>query len=390
MKIVFTGGGTAGHAMVNRILIPYIQEKDPDCQIIYIGSQKGMEREIISVLSGVPFFEIHTGKLRRYFSIDNLKDFFRVCLGFRDALKILKRERPQLVYAAGGYVTVPVVWAARVLRIPVFLRETDYSIGLANKLCLPFAKKIFLTFPNTQKAVKHTLSSFPGMIVRPELFDSTEKGIFFPDGRPVCLVMGGSLGADKINTAIWNNLKSLVQKYNILHICGKGNRNTDIPNSTCYYQIEFTTEIGPYLSIADVVISRCGSNAISECLSLGKAMVCIPIPAKHSRGDQEHNASFAIDNGNAVLLPQTELTAERLLTAISNVLNQDMRLKYSVTKSRMIQRITQHAGEVWREALAQFEKDLIMQAQGYTRVNTTELSDHEDVMFAEVIENYGI
>lgn len=390
MKIAFTGGGTAGHVMVNRILIPYIKRRDPDCKIIYIGSQNGLERELITELSDVPFCEIHTGKLRRYFSIENFKDIFQVWLGFWDALKILKRERPQLIYAAGGYVTVPVVWAANALKIPVFLRETDYSIGLANKLCLPFAKKMFVTFPDTQKTVNCAVTSFPGMIVRPELFEPHEKSILLPDNRPVCFVMGGSLGAGIINEAIWNNVDTLLQKYNIYHVCGKGNLNTNIPNSRYYHQIEFTNEIGPYLSAADVVISRCGSNAITECLSLGKRMICIPIPSRHSRGDQEQNAAFAVKNGNAVLLSQNDLTAENLLAAISRVSKQEKQLSYAATKSKMIQRIAQHAEEIWREAWAQFEKDLIMQAQGRVRVKTPELSDYETEMFAEAMENYGI
>lgn len=360
MKIVFTGGGTAGHVMVNQILIPYIRRKAPDCSIIYIGSQKGMEREMIEEkFSDVPFFAIHAGKLRRYFSMENFKDIFQVWIGFWDALKILKRERPQLIYASGGYVTVPVVWAAGLLKIPVLLRETDYSVGLANKLCLPFAKKMFVTFPDTQKTVTHTPTSFPGMIIRPEMFDSAEKNRFFPDDRPVCLVMGGSLGADRINKVVWNSLDPLIQKYNILHVCGKGNRNTAVPDFRCYRQIEFAAAIGPYLSVADVVISRCGSNAVSECLSLGKRMVCIPIPSGHSRGDQEQNASFAVKNGNAVLLPQNDLTAENLLTAVSNVPVRTKQSDYATTKDEMIRRITQHAEEILGEAWGQQEKEKI-------------------------------
>lgn len=389
MKIVFTGGGTAGHVMVNRILIPYIRSRDQDCKMIYIGSGKGMEREMIAEFPDVPFWGIHTGKLRRYFSVENIRDMARVWMGFGEAFKILKRERPQLVYAAGGYVTVPVVWAAGALKIPVFLRETDYSLGLANRLCLPFAKKLFVTFPDTLKTVKHTHSSFPGMLIRPEIFDPAQRRAIFPDDRPVCLVMGGSLGADRINKAIWNSLDMLLQEYNMIHVCGKGNRNTEIPDSGHYRQIEFTAEIGPYLSAADFVISRCGSNAISECLSLGKRMVCIPLSSSHSRGDQEQNAAFAVKNGNAVLLPENSLTAERLLAAVSSVRKQDKRQNFAATKEEMTRRLARHAEEIWRGALEQLEKDLIRQAQGHARVNPPELSDYETAMFDEAMERYG-
>lgn len=390
MKIVFTGGGTAGHVMVNRILVPYIRSRDPECQILYIGSKNGMERELMMEFPEVPFWGIHTGKLRRYFSMENFKDIFRIWMGFWEALRILRRERPQLVYASGGYVTVPVVWAAGVLRIPVFLRETDYSVGLANRLCLPFAKKMFVTFPDTKERVKQTPVSFPGMIVRPELFDPAEGKELLPEDRPVCLVIGGSQGADRMNRVIWDSLDALLQNYHVIHICGKGNLNTSIPNTEYYRQIEFTGAIGPYLSAADVVISRCGSNAVSECLSLGKRMVCIPIPSRHSRGDQEQNAAFAVEHGNAVLLPQENLTAENLLAAISCVMKQEKRLGYAAEKHEMIQRIKRHAEEIWREAWKQFEKDLTMQARGHLRVNMPELSVYESAVLAEVMENCGI
>ena len=122
LKIVFTGGGTAGHVMVNRILIPFLQQRDPHCHIVYIGSHTGMEKDLVKDMPDVRFYGISTGKLRRYFSIENFRDIFRVAKGFVEAVRILKSEKPQLIYAGGVYVVVPVVWAARFLRIPVLLR----------------------------------------------------------------------------------------------------------------------------------------------------------------------------------------------------------------------------------------------------------------------------
>ena len=147
MKIVFTGGGTAGHAMVNTVLIPYLQKKE--CKITYVGSKRGMEKAMISEIDNVRYYSISTGKLRRYISFENFTDIFRLGKGIIEAWRILKKEKPQLIYSSGGYVSVPVVWAAFLLRIPVILRETDYSAGLANKLCIPFAKKLYVTFPDS-------------------------------------------------------------------------------------------------------------------------------------------------------------------------------------------------------------------------------------------------
>lgn len=388
MKIVFTGGGTAGHVMVNRILIPFLRQRDPDCHVVYVGSHSGMEKDLIYDLPNVRFYGISTGKLRRYFSKENFKDIFRVIKGFWDAVRILKAERPQLVYAGGGYVVVPVVWAARFLRIPVLLRETDYTVGLANRLCLRFAREVFVTFPDTQKQIKGALSSFPGMIIRPELYDAYEKrGLRLSPGRPVCLVLGGSSGAMKINQAVWAGLEDLTSRFTVIHICGRKNRNPQIQNFERYHQIEFASKIGQFLSVADVVVTRCGSNAIAEGLSLGKHMVCIPITSKSSRGEQEQNAAFAVKNGNAVLLPEKELNTETLMVKISEAMAKNIHCTYASTKEEMYRRIQYHVSGIYRQASEQLERDMISHANGAWRLNVEELSEYEINMLSDAEEN---
>lgn len=390
MKIVFTGGGTAGHVMVNRILIPFLQQRDPHCHVVYIGSHTGMEKDLIKDIPGVRFYGISTGKLRRYFSAENFKDIFRIAKGFFEAVKILKVEKPQLLYAGGGYVIVPVVWAARLLRIPVLLRETDYTIGLANRLCLRFAKKIFVTFPDTLKQVKHTLSAFPGMIIRPDLYNTLEKkDLQLPADRPVCLILGGSLGARKINQSVWQGLKDLTDRYTVIHICGRNNKNPCIPESQRYQQIEFTSAIGQYLSAADVVVTRCGSNAIAEGLCLGKHMVCIPITSKSSRGEQEQNAAFAAKNGNAVLLPEAKLSTETLLSRINDAIEKNIECPYRSTQDEMLERIRKHISDIYRLACEQLEKDMISYINGHMRLNVEELSDYEIDMLSDAEEDRG-
>lgn len=390
MKIVFTGGGTAGHVMVNRILIPFLQQRDPHCRVVYIGSHTGMEKDLVKDIPDVRFYGNSTGKLRRYFSAENFKDIFRIAKGFLEAVKILRSEKPQLVYAGGGYVVVPVVWAARFLRIPVLLRETDYTIGLANRLCLRFAKEIFVTFPDTQKQVKHTLSAFPGMMIRPELYDTfTKKDLQLPTDRPVCLILGGSLGAMKINQAVWNGLEDLTDRYTVIHICGRNNKNPHIPESQRYHQIEFTSEIGQYLSVADVVVTRCGSNATAEGLSLGKHMVCIPITSRSSRGEQEQNAAFAVKNGNAVLLPEAELNTETILSKINAAIEKSVECPYRSTHDEMLERIKRHMANIYLMACEQLEKDMISHANGDMRLNVEELSEYEINMLSDAEENRG-
>lgn len=357
MKIVFTGGGTAGHVMVNRILIPVLQQKDPHCSIIYIGSHTGMEKDLIKDITPLQFYGISTGKLRRYFSIENFKDLFRIVKGFWEALHILKSEKPQLVYAGGGYVIVPVVWAAYCCKIPVMLRETDYTMGLANRLCLPFAQEVCVTFPDTQKQITSVPSLFPGILIRPELYTHFEKkDLKLPQDRPVCLILGGSLGSRNINQIVWQSLKELTNQYTVIHICGKKNRNIYIRESPYYHQIEFTQQIGQYLSIADVVVTRCGSNAIAEGLVLDKHMVCIPITTKTSRGEQNQNAEFAVKNGNAVLLTEAELTTVTLLSKIQEAIRKNNHCPYKTSQTEMTERIKNHVAHIYRTALEQSQQ----------------------------------
>lgn len=390
MKIVFTGGGTAGHVMVNRILIPFLQQRDPACRVVYVGSRTGMERELVEDLPGVRFYGISTGKLRRYFSLENAKDLFRLARGVGEAYRILKAEKPQLVYAGGGYVEVPVVWAARMLGIPVLLRETDYSVGLANRLCLRCAKKVFVTFPDTQRQIKHTVSSFPGMLIRPELYNSTGKAdLHLPADRPVCLILGGSLGARAINRAVWQSLNQLTRHYMVLHICGRNNRNFLVPDSERYRQIEFTRDMGPYLSAADVVVTRCGSNAMVECLSLDKRMVCIPLTTRSSRGEQAQNAVFAVRNGNAVLLMESELTTETLMASIWEAMEKSGNGPYAVPQGEMIWRIEQHVEDIYRQACQQLKSDLVTHACGGCRLNVEELSEREVCLLGDAEEYMG-
>lgn len=387
MRIVFTGGGTAGHAMVNTILIPYLQKKE--CKITYIGSKSGMEKSMISKFEDVRYYGISTGKLRRYLSFKNFTDLFRIGKGILEAWKILKRERPQLIYSSGGYVSVPVVWASYLLKIPVILRETDYSAGLANRLCIPFAKELYVTFPDTQKTIKNITCLNDGMIIRPQLFEIDDSSTTYLDlKKPLCLVMGGSGGSANINRMIWENIDILTKQYSIIHICGKGNYNSKIVDTDSYQQLEFIQDIGMFYQIADVVVTRSGSNAIIEGLLLGKRMVCIPLSSSASRGEQMLNAKFAKKNGTAVIIDDKECDISVLLKALQAVLTLPENHSYKITKKKLLERIQNHVNGIYQIALEQLQNDIERHLKYGTKINLQDFNDCELDMLDELTSIY--
>ncbi len=222
-KILFTGGGSAGHVSVNVALIP--EFKKNGYQISYIGSKKGIEKEMIEKISGVEYHEISSGKLRRYFSWENFIDPFKVLKGIIDSIFILKKEKPEFVFSKGGFVSVPVCLAARILKIPVVLHESDLTPGLANKINIKFSNHIFTTFEDTLKYLPKGKASLIGAIVRDDIYTGDKEAGYkfckFNREKPVILVMGGSLGSKILNDYIWNNIEELTKKYQIVHLVGK-------------------------------------------------------------------------------------------------------------------------------------------------------------------------
>src|SRR5699024_3909569 len=269
-RITFTGGGTAGHVIVNLALIPYFLEKG--WKVDYIGSKEGIERELINQIDDITYYPISTGKLRRYMSLKNMKDPFRVLKGVAQAWKIIRKTKPNVVFSKGGFVSVPVVVGARFRRVPTIIHESDISPGLANKLAAPFAKQMLTTFPETVDHVKKKNTRYVGPIIREELFtgDKTEgyRLTNFTREKPVLLIMGGSIGSQKINEAIRSILHNLLSSFQLLHICGKGNVDESI-NELGYAQFEYVNdELKHLFSIADYFISRAGANGIYDLLAI--------------------------------------------------------------------------------------------------------------------------
>ncbi len=308
-KIILTGGGTAGHVTPNIALIPELREKGWD--ISYVGTEKGIEHELIE-REGIPFYSVRSGKLRRYMSKENVKDAFRVLEGILDAKKVLKEIKPDVVFSKGGFVAVPVVIAAGKLGIPVVAHESDMTPGLANKLAMPYAKTVCTTFPETLKYIKDGKGVYTGSPIRSGLFDSNSKrGLDycgFDDKKPVILSMGGSLGAVKINNALRAALPSLLKDFQVVHLCGKGNLDESITGTEGYKQFEYVNEqLKDIFAAADVIISRAGSNSISEFLALKKPCLLIPLSTNASRGDQILNAESFEKQGFARVLKEENI-----------------------------------------------------------------------------------
>ena len=307
-KVLFTGGGSAGHVIPNIALINDLRAKG-GADVCYMGSG-GIEKSIVSAQK-IPYFEITCPKLVRGFSFQALKNNLRIPFAFRRAMKQaekgLKVFQPSAVFSKGGYVALPVVFAARKLGIPCFAHESDFSIGLANKLSAKKCKCVFTSFPETANKFKNGVYS--GAPLKRELFKAAtiqaRRKFGVPQDVKTVLVFGGGSGSEAINTALRSQLSTLTKRYFILHVCGKGN----VVHSTYqnYHQEEFITDMGAAYACADLIVSRAGAGAVFEILALKKPSILVPLE-NASRGDQKENAAYFEKLGLCHVLPQSKLS----------------------------------------------------------------------------------
>lgn len=334
-KLLLTGGGTAGHVTPNIAMLPLLREKGYD--ISYIGSYNGIEKKLITE-QNVPYYGISTGKLRRYFDLKNLTDPFRVIKGCFEAKKFIKRLKPDVVFSKGGFVSVPVVLAAHRMHIPVIIHESDMTPGLANKICIPYASKVCCNFPETVAMIPDGKGVLTGTPIRAELSKGDRQtGLdlcHFTSNKPVIMVIGGSLGAQHVNDAIRSILPSLLERFQVVHLCGKGKVDKSFYSTTGYYQFEYIDkELKDLFAAADIVVSRAGANAIFELLSLNKPNLLIPLPAGASRGDQILNAESFKKQGFSMVLSEEEMTNESLYLAICDLYENRARYISAMKKS---------------------------------------------------------
>ena len=324
-SLAFTGGGTAGHILPGLAIIKDLKH-DWNGRIVWIGSRLEADRFLIRK-AGIEYYGIPTGKWRRYLSIENVLDIFKVAAGLIRALGILMVERPLLVFSKGGFVSVPVVIAARILGLPVITHESDFDPGMATKINARVADWILTSYSETKSFLPDRVRGrviLTGNPIRGEILkgsvDFGRRLVPCVPERPLILVLGGSLGASGINDLVVGCLDELLQFACVVHQMGK--RTFQPIAKAGYLAVEYIYEELPdLLAAADLIICRAGANTLSELAALGKPAVLIPLPVSASRGDQIRNARYFASHGGAVYLKQEDATSEGLLETVRNLLN---------------------------------------------------------------------
>lgn len=312
-KIVFTGGGTGGHIYPNLALMELLKDK---YKLAYIGSKDSMEEKIVS--KNYDFKSITTVKLRRSLSLKNLLIPFKLIKGISEAKKLLKKEKPDLVFSKGGYVSVPVIIAAHKLNIPCITHESDLSLGLANKINSKSCGYVCTSFDITAKNCKNGV--FTGSPIRKSILNIQNlQSNYKNNNKPNLLIVGGSLGSTTINNVITQNLDELLKIFNIYHIVGKGNLRSIKKDN--YHELEYSSEIDKLYSNADLIITRGGSNALFEIIAIKKPMLIIPLSKKASRGDQILNAEYFYNKKIANMLLEEKINNKTLIDKILETLN---------------------------------------------------------------------
>lgn len=334
-KIILTGGGTAGHVTPNIALLPAL--KEAGYEVEYIGSYNGMEKDLIEK-EGIPYHGISSGKLRRYFDWKNFSDPFRVIHGYGQARSLIKKIKPAIIFSKGGFVSVPVVLAAKSLHVPAIIHESDMTPGLANRIAMRGAVKICCNFPETLKYLPEGKGVLTGSPIRQQLLHGDrQKALEFtglPGEKPILLIIGGSLGSVFINNAVRGAIDELLERFEIIHLCGKGNLDHSLDGKKGYVQYEYISkELPDLFAAADLVISRAGANAICELLALHKPNILIPLSRNASRGDQILNANSFKKQGFSYVIEEEQVNEKTLSEAIHYVADHKDEYKKAMAES---------------------------------------------------------
>jgi len=325
--IVLTGGGTAGHVMPNLALAPELEKAG--FNLAYVGS-RGIEEELVKQ-AGIRFFQIRSGKLRRYFAFANLVDILWVAVGICQSFILMLRLRPACVFSKGGFVAVPVSIGAWLAGIPVVSHESDVSPGLANRIISRFARMNLYAFPETSAYMSGRPSRCVGIPVRSAIFlGQGPKGLELcgwsdsglESSLPVVLFMGGSLGAKFINEILVSSLAEILEFCRVIHLTGRGKMDVaqlqalPVKVRSRYKSFEFLNrELPDVLAASDLAVCRAGANSIYELLAVKKPMILIPLE-KGSRGDQVLNAGSFKKQGFADVLPESEINRDLFVSSI--------------------------------------------------------------------------
>lgn len=321
--IAFTGGGSAGHVTPNLAVIERWRELGGDA--IYFGRAESVEEELLADVEGVAFFKVPSERLRRYFHWGNFVMPFIVVWGVIRAAWTLRTQRPQALFSKGGFVALPVVVGAWLNRIPVVIHESDGTLGLANRLSLPFTRIVCCAQARAQRGIKHDDVRVTGAPLRSAFFESSAEraraNFNLTTSRSLLVIFGGSQGARRINEAVWGALEALTERYEVFHVTGPGHvseeHSATFGASRGYQQHEYVSEgFADLLRCAHLVVGRAGANSVAELMALHKPALLIPLSTQSSRGDQALNAAEFVSAGGGQSLTNEELTPETLVEAL--------------------------------------------------------------------------
>jgi len=324
MHIIFTGGGTLGPVTPLIAVMHAIRAKRPDATFAWIGTEDGPEARVVRE-AGIDFRAIPAGKLRRYMDGRNLTDLVRIMRGVFEARRILKEVDASAVVSAGGFVAVPVAWAARSLGIPVHVHQQDVIPGLANKLTIPVAGSMSVALESSLDNFKKMQPVWTGNPVRSVVATGSRDEairVFGLDASvPTILAMGGGTGAARLNELVRGALPALLAHANVIHVAGPGKAEGE-RRAHRYAQEELLTDTLPHaLAAADVVVTRAGMGALTELASLGKPVVIVPMADSH----QEANAVAYARASGAPFVAETKTDLATFAKVILDLLADEPR-----------------------------------------------------------------
>jgi UDP-N-acetylglucosamine--N-acetylmuramyl-(pentapeptide) pyrophosphoryl-undecaprenol N-acetylglucosamine transferase len=337
MRIVLTGGGTGGHLTPLVAVADKLKAKlGSEANILYVGSGAAMEKQIMGE-EGIPVAFVISGKMRRYFSLQNFVDFFKLPIGFVQSLWILLRFMPDVIFSKGGYVAVPIVLAAWVYRIPIMMHESDSVPGIANQFLAKFANRIAVAYPSAEEYFPKEKTALVGNPIRFQVTDGDpimlRQELGFTQSRKTLLVLGGSQGSQIINSAVVRILPELLKYFQVIHQTGQANFE-DVMHEAAfmgvkvghggYYATPFmnANKLRDAFALSDLVISRAGATSITEIAANSKPAILIPI-LESANDHQRMNAYALAKIGAALVLEETNLGEHIFLEKINNILNDD-------------------------------------------------------------------
>ncbi|MEK3887060.1 undecaprenyldiphospho-muramoylpentapeptide beta-N-acetylglucosaminyltransferase [Bacillus sp. FSL K6-3431] len=329
MKIIVSGGGTGGHIYPALALIRTIKKEYPKTQFLYIGTEKGLEADIIR-RENIPFETINITGFKRSLSLENLKTIFRFFKGVRDSKKLLKKFNPDAVVGTGGYVCGPVVYAAAKKRIPTIIHEQNSIPGLTNKFLSRYVDKVAVCFEQVREYFPESKVVLTGNPRASEVIGKKKMGVIqsfgLRDDLPIALIFGGSRGARPINEVVIKSLSQLSTKpYQVLYVTGESHYDEVRKEAELFGEfnniviLPFIHNMQELLASVDVVIGRAGATSLAEITALGLPSILIPSPYV-TNNHQEKNAEALVEKGAAYMLTEKELTSQRLIEAIDRIL----------------------------------------------------------------------